>query len=122
MRKLLVVDDDSGVRLVLSHCLDHMGFAVRQSPNGLDALKALEEETFDAVIMDINMPPISGIETCARIHHQFPAPPPVWLMTGMWTPEAQRAGLAAGARKILIKPFNCEQLVKELADGGIHAT
>ena len=99
-----------------------MGFSVTPAATGIDALKALDAETFDAVLMDINMPPISGIETCARMmNRKSPIQPPVWLMTGMWSEDVERRGIAAGARAVLSKPFNCAQLVKQMEADGLRS-
>lgn len=120
--RILIVDDEPAVRLVLSYSLDRMGFSAETVANGFDALKALEREKYDAVVMDINMPQISGIETCARIMNLKSAtPPPVWLMTGMWSEEIKQRGLATGARAVLAKPFNGEELVRQLGEGGVRA-
>lgn len=98
-----------------------MGFSVEVASNGFDALTVLELHTFDAVVMDINMPHISGIETCERIMNRKTAThPPVWLMTGVLSEERKQRGLAVGARAVLAKPFNCEQLVKQLKAGGLR--
>lgn len=122
MRKVLVVDDDQGVRLVLSRSLEVMGFSVTIAASGTEALKVLDEAAFDAVLMDINMPPITGIETCARIMAGgSSSSPPVWLMTGMWCPDVERRGIAAGARAVLAKPFNCADLVKQMEYSGLSA-
>lgn len=121
-RRILVVDDEPAVRLVLSYSLEQMGFSVEVASNGFDALKALELHTFDAVVMDINMPRMSGIETCARIVNRKTAAghPPIWLMTGMFSDEIKQRGIAVGARAVLAKPFNCQQLVKQMEADGLR--
>lgn len=120
-RHILIVDDEPTIRLVFSYSLDQMGFLVETAANGFEAIAAVEKNNFDAVVMDINMPLITGIETCARIsNRKAGSPPPIWLMTGGWTEETKLKGLAAGARGVLAKPFNCEQLVKRLEEGGMR--
>jgi two-component system response regulator PrrA len=115
VRRILIVDDESSVRLVLSHCMELMKFSVKTAASGVEALKLVEEETFDAVIMDINMPTMTGVETCRRMQSGLSDQcPPIWLMTGMWSGDIEEVGVAAGARAVLAKPFKYEELVKKL--------
>ena len=123
MRTLLIVDDNPSIRVVLSQCLERKGFHVSSADSGVEAVTKTEGSNFDAVIMDINMPQLSGIDACDRILKRDPLPRPlIWLMTGLWSPEVEEAGLRAGAHEVLAKPFNTEYLLSRLQAGWAHQT
>jgi DNA-binding response OmpR family regulator len=66
-RQILVVDDDSSYRDVLSSGLKSQGFCVRLATDGRSALRLFAETTFDAVLLDILLPDISGIDVCREL-------------------------------------------------------
>lgn len=116
MRTILIVDDDTVVRSVFSLWLEKAGYSVTTATNGIEALKAFKTMGFDSVIMDINMPHVSGIEACRRMTSEALSErrPLVWLMTGLFTREVESAALAAGAQGILAKPFSGDYLIKRM--------
>jgi two-component system, OmpR family, KDP operon response regulator KdpE len=65
--RLLIVEDDSALRRSLRTTLDVLGFDVGEASNGEDGLVRLRMVDYEAVLLDINMPGIGGIETCRRI-------------------------------------------------------
>ena len=76
---ILITDDDSDMRWVLGTALGALGFGVVASPNGEQALWEIETRQFDAVLLDINMPGIGGVETCRRIRKKAPLLPILML-------------------------------------------
>lgn len=116
MRRILIVDDDSLVRRVFTLWSERAGFIVTTAANGIEACNLAAGVAFDGIVMDINMPHVTGIETCRRIlkNNGLPRAPYIWLMTGMWTPDVEREGLAVGARAVLAKPFSGEFLIELL--------
>lgn len=106
---ILVVDDDDGVRDVVSQVLTDEGYRVRQAADGLAALTALETESVQLVLTDVQMPRLGGLALAqvllARVH-----PVPVVLMGAV----APRVRLAAVP--FVPKPFVLERLLRVVAD------
>jgi len=76
---ILVTDDDSDLRWVLGTTLGALGFGVVSSSNGEQALLEVGTRRFDAVLLDVNMPGMGGIETCRRIRKKAPLLPILML-------------------------------------------
>lgn len=114
--KLLIVDDNPGVRLTLGAWFETHAMEVSEAADGASALAAAEQMEFDFALIDIGMPRMNGIELCRRLveRHLGAKPLKVWLMTGVKTAETEAAGLAAGAKAVLAKPFDCARLLLEL--------
>jgi CheY-like chemotaxis protein len=111
--KILVVDDDAIVRTVHSRMLNQAGHQVMQAKNGKEAVNLFHEHSFDAVLMDINMPLMNGIEATAQIRsHEAPAKlhTPIIGVTG-YDSEAHANCLAKGMDKVLSKPVNADELL-----------
>ena len=70
MAKILVVEDEAGIREVLSDALHIAGFDTTIAPDGFDAIKRLRDETFDLIIADINMPRMDGYEMLERMRER----------------------------------------------------
>ncbi|MDB6092702.1 MAG: two-component system response regulator [Verrucomicrobia bacterium] len=119
MTKLLIVDDNPGVRSVLGYWFEQQAVQVSDASNGMEALQMAGQMEFDFALIDIGMPKMNGIELCRRLlaTHLSPRPLVVWLMTGVRTAEVEAAGLAAGARAVLAKPFDCGELMAQLKAG-----
>src|ERR1700677_4779094 len=107
---LLVVDDDPSVREALALVLGHDGFAVSTAVDGRDAIRTLALATPDAVILDVLMPGLDGLEVCRRIRATGDRTP-VLMLTARAEVSERVAGLEAGADDYLVKPFASEELV-----------
>ena len=70
--KILIVDDEKVIRDALRATLNALGFSIDQAPDGEEALEVIRGSQFDAVLLDINMPGISGIDTCREIRRLAP--------------------------------------------------
>ena len=77
--RILVVEDDAGIRQSLFETLGALGFAVGDAHNGEDALMRLRMVNYDAVLLDINMPGMGGKEACRRMSQSFPGLPIIML-------------------------------------------
>ena len=113
-RRILVVDDEPIVRASCRRTLEEEGHAVTLVARGEDAFPALRDERFDAVLLDLKMPGMGGIEVLARIRELWPGLPVV-IMTGYATRDQQEAAAEQGATTWLPKPFGPPELLDALA-------
>jgi two-component system response regulator MprA len=111
--RLLVVDDDPSVREALALVLDLNGFEVATAADGREAIRTLAHESPDAVILDVLMPGIDGLEVCRRMRASGDATP-VLMLTARAEVSERVAGLEAGADDYLAKPFAREELIARL--------
>jgi two-component system response regulator MprA len=111
--RLLVVDDEPAIRQALDLVLSHNGFEVSMAVDGRDAMRALSSAPADAVILDVLMPEIDGLEVCRRIRAAGDRTP-VLMLTARAEVSERVAGLEAGADDYLVKPFAHEELIARL--------
>jgi two-component system, OmpR family, response regulator MprA len=112
--KILVVDDERAVRDSLRRALELEGYDVELAVDGADALHQLEANGQpDAVILDVLMPGVDGLEVCRRIRGKGNGVP-VLMLTARTEVESRVAGLDAGADDYLPKPFALEELLARL--------
>ncbi len=107
-RTILVVDDDYGLRELIRINLEHEGYAVIQAANGLECLEYVRTQRPDMVILDVMMPQMDGIETCARLRKFSKLP--VLMLTAKVQSNDVISGLDHGADDYLAKPFNVDEL------------
>ncbi len=110
MAKLLVVDDESNLRLVVQKELSRQGHEVETAPDGESAWDALEQEDFDVLLCDINMPRLDGIGLLRRLREKAPNPPEVIMLTGQATVESAIEAMKLGAYDYLTKPYRITEL------------
>jgi CheY-like chemotaxis protein len=107
--KILVAEDDSTVREFVVRALRQQGHEVAAVGDGLEALDALGNETFDLLLADIVMPELDGIALALKVAKDYPDMP-VLLMTG-YSAERQRAhNLDALIQDVITKPFTLRQI------------
>jgi two-component system response regulator MprA len=111
--RLLVVDDDPSVREALELVLDLNGFGVASAADGSAAIRALSVDRPDAVILDVLMPGLDGLEVCRRMR-AIGDRTPVLMLTARAEVSERVAGLEAGADDYLVKPFASEELIARL--------
>jgi two-component system KDP operon response regulator KdpE len=111
--KILVVEDDAGIRQSLFETLGALGFAVGEAHSGEDALVRLRMVNYDAVLLDINMPGMGGQEACRRITKSFPGLP-VLMLTVRDDEEDIVETLDAGAADYITKPFQIGELTARI--------
>jgi two-component system, OmpR family, KDP operon response regulator KdpE len=111
--KVLVVEDDAGIRQSLFETLGALGFAVGEAHNGEEALVQLRMVSYDAVLLDINMPGMGGKDTCRRICQTFPGLP-IIMLTVRDDEEDIVESLDAGAFDYVTKPFQIRELTARL--------
>lgn len=110
---ILVVDDDTATRRALRVALSGMGFAVVEAARGEEALSLVRVSWFDAVLLDVDMPGMGGVETCRRIRSAI-ARLPILMLTVMDSEEDKVLALDAGADDYITKPFQLRELAARL--------
>jgi DNA-binding response OmpR family regulator len=111
--KILIVDDDADLRGLIAYALRQAGYLVIEAADGAAALAAYEREEPALVILDVNLPRLSGFEVCRRIRQRSPAPggTPVMMLTVRGAEEDLVQGLDLGADDYLTKPFSPRALL-----------
>ncbi len=110
MAKLLVVDDESNLRLVVQKELSRQGHDVETASDGEAAWEILEHEDFDVILCDINMPRLDGMGLLRRLNEKSPNPPEVIMLTGHATVETAIEAMKLGAYDYLTKPYRITEL------------
>jgi len=111
--KILIVDDDRAVRDALRRVLALASYDIDCAADGGEALEKLSHVVPDAVVLDIGMPGIDGLEVCRRLRHNGNRVP-ILILTARVEVADRVAGLDAGADDYLIKPFDVEELKARL--------
>jgi len=110
---VLIVDDETLLRRALRSSLTASGFEVQEARNGNEALDTVQQHAFDLVLLDINMPGLSGIEACRRIRGVSPQAGIVMVTVRDLEDDKVRA-LEAGADDYITKPFKLGELTARL--------
>jgi CheY-like chemotaxis protein len=114
-RRILLVDDDRGLRHVLSALLTAAGHVVETAGDGPEALALLSDRTFDIVLLDIGLPSMSGLDVLAQAR-ALATPPLVIMMTADDTPETVLESVRRQAFRYLRKPFPPATIVDVVTD------
>jgi len=112
--KLLIVDDSTMLRDMLSYALNEGGYSdVTEAVDGIDGLEKAKANSFDLIITDINMPNMDGI-TLVQELRKLPqyTNSPILVLTTERSDEMKSKGKAAGATGWIVKPFVPDQLLK----------
>jgi DNA-binding NtrC family response regulator len=108
--RILIVEDDPGLRFTMTDALEGKGFAVTGVDNGVEAIRRLDGEAFDVVVTDLRLPGKDGMEVLRAARGKSP-PPSVVVMTGYGSVESAVAAMKNGAEDYLTKPFPVEALL-----------
>jgi two-component system, OmpR family, response regulator MprA len=108
--RILVVDDEPAVQIALSRALSLENYEVAQAADGREALDRLGSAPYEAVILDIAMPRMDGLEVCRRLRDGGDTTP-VLMLTARGEVDDRVAGLDAGADDYLVKPFALRELL-----------
>ncbi len=110
--KALIVDDDLALADVVSFTLRRAGFDVVVAHDGLAALDRWQQENPDFIVLDLNLPKLSGLQVCQRIRAESNVP--ILILSVRGEDDDIVAGLAQGADKYIVKPFSPRQLVAHI--------
>jgi DNA-binding NtrC family response regulator len=114
MAAVLIVDDDAAMREALAEAVSDLGFTPRLAASGAEALAALDNEATGAVLLDLRMPGMEGLEVLRRIRAR-PEPPPVTILTAHATAANTIEAMRLGAFDHLTKPIGRDDLTRVLA-------
>ena len=121
--RILVAEDNIVNQQLAVLLLKKLGYRADVAANGLEVLEALGRETYDVVIMDVQMPEMDGLEATRQIHQRWPAGrrPHIIAATANAMPEEREACLAAGMNAYLSKPIRVDNLATALSSCRPHA-
>lgn len=109
---VLIVDDEPQIRRVLRTTLTSHGYAVMEARTGDEALDLIRSEHVDLILLDVNMPGRSGLETCREIRASGDVP--IIMLTVRNTERDKVQALDAGADDYVVKPFGSEELMARI--------
>jgi DNA-binding NtrC family response regulator len=117
--KVLIVDDERGFLDVLAERMQGRGMEVTTAASAKEALQKLEEESFDAIVLDLMMPEMGGIEALQRIKEKSPDCE-VILLTGQPSVSKGVEAMKLGATDFLIKPADINELTEKIKLAKAH--
>ena len=111
--RVLVVEDDGAVRRAVERALTFEGYDVVTARDGAEALAIVLNDSIEAIVLDVMMPIVDGLEACRRIRARGDTTP-ILILTARTEISDRVAGLDAGADDYLVKPFALEELLARL--------
>jgi len=109
IKKLLVVDDEERIRRLIRMYLERDDFIVEEAENGKQALEMALEDDYDAILLDIMMPEMDGIEVCEELRKEKMTP--VIMLTAKGEESNRVQGFEVGADDYIVKPFSPREVV-----------
>lgn len=114
--KVLLVDDEANLRLLVSTTLSNQNFEIIEASRGEEALKLIWEQHPRLILLDINLPDMSGIEICRRVKSDpLVSHIKIVMLTAVATDAERQAAMDAGADRYLTKPFSPLHLMETVA-------
>jgi len=115
-KKILVVDDEPNIVLSLEFLMSQAGYEVRTAENGDEALRIVAQDRPDLVLLDINLPDISGYEVCQQIRANADRGAiKILMITAKGRAVEREKGLALGADDYITKPFSAQEVIEKVA-------
>jgi two-component system KDP operon response regulator KdpE len=111
--KILIVDDEASIRRGLRTTLTGLGFDISEAARGEEALSLVRTSRFDAVLLDLNMPGIGGVETCRRMRRIAPRLQ-ILVVSVIDSEDGKVEALDSGADDYITKPFSMKELTARL--------
>jgi two-component system KDP operon response regulator KdpE len=110
--KILIVDDEPQIRRVMKTALSREGYTVADARSAIEALTKLREERFDLLLLDVNMPGMSGLEACSQIRESSDIA--ILMLTVRNAERDKIQALDAGADDYVTKPFSMPELLARI--------
>ncbi|QHV94401.1 response regulator transcription factor [Spirosoma endbachense] len=111
--RILIVEDEGEVAALIKTGLEEYGFEATIAGDAMEAQQRLAERDYDIVILDVNLPIISGFDLCRMIRNRFETLP-ILMLTAFGSTTSKLDGFDAGADDYLVKPFEFRELVARL--------
>jgi len=114
-KKVLVIDDENDILLIIKSALHEEGYDVATANNGYDGLALAEDASPDLIILDIMMPEMDGFEVLQQLkENEKTAQIPVVILTGLSSKDKIREALNKGIDYYIVKPFEYQDLVSKV--------
>ena len=110
MSIILLVEDNHDIAAMVGDHLESEGYEVDYAADGLTGLHLAVTESFDAIILDLMLPGMDGMDICRKLREDAGKDTPILMLTARDTLEDKVAGLDAGADDYLVKPFEMDEL------------
>ncbi|MEC1178977.1 response regulator [Metasolibacillus meyeri] len=120
MVKILVVDDEEILRMLIRDTLEDMGYEIDEAEDGQDALQKLARESYDVMLLDYMMPNLTGIEVIERLPQQIKEQLTIIMLTAKSQESDKQRVLDKGVDYFMSKPFSPMKLA-ELVEEALHA-
>jgi DNA-binding response OmpR family regulator len=111
---LLLIEDDREIAQAIGDFLDYYGYSVDFAADGVRGLHLAVTNSYDAIVLDLRIPGIDGLEVCRKLRCDAKNATPILMLTGRNTLDDKLQGLEAGADDYLTKPFEMRELVARL--------
>ncbi|GAB3999780.1 response regulator transcription factor [Spirosoma daeguense] len=111
--RILIVEDEWEVASLIKSGLEEYDFTADTAGNAMEAHQQLAEHEYDVVILDVNLPVISGFDLCRMIRNKYESLP-ILMLTAFGSTDNKLEGFDAGADDYLVKPFEFRELVARL--------
>jgi len=121
--RVLIIEDNQDIAASIYDYLEVLGFTVDAAGDGVTGLHLAVTKEYDAIILDLSLPGINGIDLCCRLRRDAQQLIPVLMLTAKNSVENKLEGFRSGADDYLTKPFSLEELaarVKVLSERGNH--
>lgn len=112
--RILIVDDDVDIQDLLFTALDDEGFIVDVVGDGKSALQLIQDNEYDLVVLDINLPGLNGYALCRELRNHLHVSVPILMLTLRSSVDERVEGLDAGADDYLTKPFEVPELLARM--------
>lgn len=113
MSHILIVDDEEHLAVGIKFNLEAEGFQVTVATNGMEAIKVVESEAIDLIVLDLMLPGMSGYEICEQLResgHEMP----VLMLSARTLSEDRTRGFDVGANQYMVKPFELQELISRI--------
>ncbi|OIJ18879.1 DNA-binding response regulator [Anaerobacillus alkalidiazotrophicus] len=113
-KKVLIVDDEKEMRILLSVCLKPSGYEIDEAQTGFDALQKVMDVKYDLIILDIMMPTVDGFEVLTNVREMIDKDVPIIMLTALGETDRIVEGLQLGADDYIVKPFEPKELIARI--------